>query len=217
MKTIACFALFMIAASSAHGEDQYRCKSFVADFMAISSTEKMKSSTNVNLAQAAGFLMGSYFAKTGADFESANTSGLGEFEKKVVGECSAHPNDGVSATVLRLAASLKTVDAVAAKPADVKPGGYEAMSLTDVKLDAKQMQGKKVEVSGVLITMGDMAMLGDSAFSSNKLFVDNKKLSREERKYILENCEGGCSITVRGKVGSVMLNDGIIADAIATQ
>ncbi|UWU12801.1 hypothetical protein N2599_11500 [Rhizobium sullae] len=91
------------------------------------------------------------------------------------------------------------------------------MSLTDVKLDAKQMQGKKVEVSGVLITMGDMAMLGDSPFSTNRLFVDNKKLSREERKYILENCEGGCSITVRGKVGSVMLNDGIIADAIATQ
>ncbi|TBY57036.1 hypothetical protein E0H59_05430 [Rhizobium leguminosarum bv. viciae] len=215
MRVIVSFIFFLAMVASAHAADQYRCKDFVADFGAISVQDKIGPGSDAKWALAAGFVMGAYFSKTGDDFGGKNDSGLAAFEKAVVAECSAHPEDLVPLTVLRLSASLEPSGALPAKATNT--GDYTPISLTDLKLDAKQMQGKKVEVTGVVMIMGDIAMIGESLFSSNKLFVESKKLSRGNRKYLLENCDAGCSITIRGKVATVMLNDGIIADDIVTQ
>lgn len=217
MRVIASSIFFLIFVVSAQAADQYRCKDFVADFRFGSLQEKIGPGSDANIALSAGFLMGVYFTKTGDEFGGIDDTGLAQFGKDVITECSAHPDDRVPLTIMRVSSSLKPRSAPSAKAASHTAGDYTPISLTDLRLDAKQMQGKKVEVTGVVTIMGEIAMIGDSLFSSNKLFVESKKLSRENRKYLLENCDGGCTITVRGKVGTVMLNDGIIADDIATQ
>ncbi len=209
---IAC--VLMIAASPAVAAGKYRCKDFAADYKATPERETVDTRSNPSMAMAAGFLMGSYYARTGDDFLSKDTKGLGTFEKQVVEECAKNPGERVPVVVLKLAEGLLPASTGSSSKST---GEYNALSLTDFRLDADDLIGKKIEVSGILQTMGDMSMLGEELFTMNKVFVDTKKLPRDSRRFIIEKCEQGCQITVRGKAGKVLMNNGIIAEAITPQ
>ena len=107
-----------------------------------------------------------------------------------------------------------------ARPGTLPPGGhgYQAISLTDLKLDYDSLRGQGVEVSGTLMLSGEMALLASGATDSSPLLVDLKALPRDQRRALLERCTvPGCAITMRGKVDRVMEQRAIVADGAAIQ
>lgn len=112
-------------------------------------------------------------------------------------------------------ARLKCYDALV--PTNVSApaltGKYASISLTDLKLDRAIMRGKKIETSGFLQVMGEMVFLKGDPMDMSPILVDVTHVSREGRKLALE-CDAGCRATVRGTVGPVLMQPGIIADSI---
>jgi hypothetical protein len=96
------------------------------------------------------------------------------------------------------------------------PGhGYQTMSLTDAKLDQDSLRGHGVEVSGNLMVVSEMALLRSGSEDTSPLAVDIKAVPREQRRTALEHCGVlGCAATVRGTLGRVMAQPGIVADSI---
>ena len=96
--------------------------------------------------------------------------------------------------------------------------GYQAVSLTDLKLDYGSLRGQGVEVSGTLMLSGEMALLASGATDSSPLLVDLKAVPRDQRRALLERCMvPGCAVTMRGKVDRVMKQRAIVADGAAMQ
>jgi hypothetical protein len=93
------------------------------------------------------------------------------------------------------------------------PSG-QAMSATDFILDRAKLRGQQVVVSGVVQIMGDTAMIKRTAMDMSVAFVDFKKVSRDQRRKLLENCDLGCDAVVRGRAAEVMFEVGIVADSI---
>lgn len=194
---------------TALADTQYTCKSFAEDYGRVANGSK-PDPANSSFSFAAGFLMGAYRSKTEAPEADGDIAGLGDFERKVASECAKKPNLAPSLVILDLAKSL---DKYKPKQNDAK---YQQISVTDFQLDAKKLTGKLVEVSGVVQYFGGTVMIGEKRFSTNKIFVDDKALPREQRKYILQNCEGGCEMTIRGKASNLVFDIGIAAqEAIA--
>ena len=81
-------------------------------------------------------------------------------------------------------------------------GAYKQYSITDLKLDMRDLVGKQVEVDVQLMMMGDMLMLSDPGadVDANPISAEDAGLSREERRFILNRCGMGCNVTVRGEV-----------------
>jgi hypothetical protein len=94
--------------------------------------------------------------------------------------------------------------------------GYRAMSITDLKLDIKEIVGEKVEVAGTLSLFGGMATLSDSKqpLDMNAVIASIEELSRADREFIHSQCSGGCRVTVQGEVGMIMLQPGLIIKAL---
>ncbi|QFU16568.1 hypothetical protein [Microvirga thermotolerans] len=92
--------------------------------------------------------------------------------------------------------------------------GYTKTDLTDLKVDREKMKGRSVEVAGRLQLVGEMLMLGSGDFDANPLFVEFKEVPRDQRRRVVEDCNLGCRATVRGKIGSVMFQTGVIAETI---
>lgn len=93
--------------------------------------------------------------------------------------------------------------------------GYQATSLTDVKLDQDALRGRRVEVSGNLVVGSDIAFLLSGNADTSPLIVDFKAVSREQRRTMLERCgASGCPVTIRGRVDRVMAQPGIVADNV---
>jgi len=90
-------------------------------------------------------------------------------------------------------------------------GKYKKISIVDLKLDIQDLGGHLVEVTGQLGSFGDFLMLGDpsTGMDTSPVLAEAKKLSREERRYIIEKCNLGCRITVRGEVSTVMFQPGL--------
>ena len=61
-----------------------------------------------------------------------------------------------------------------------------------------------MEVDGELMLMGELLMLGQGGLDASPIFVDFKKIPRDQRRRIIE-CGMNCAATVRGKVGKVMM------------
>ena len=110
--------------------------------------------------------------------------------------------------------------AASARPGTLPPGGhgYQAISLTDLKLDYDSLRGQGVEVSGTLMLSGEMALLTSGAMDASPLLVDLKAVPRDQRRALLERCTTpGCAVTMRGKVDRVMKQRAIVADGAAMQ
>ena len=110
--------------------------------------------------------------------------------------------------------------AAPARPDVLPPGrhGYQAISLTDLKLDYDTLRGQGVEVSGNLMLSGEMALLGSGATDTSPFLVDLKAVPRDQRRALLERCMvPGCAVTMHGKVDRMMEQRGIVADGAAIQ
>lgn len=110
--------------------------------------------------------------------------------------------------------------AASARAGTLPPGGhgYQAVSLTDLKLDYDSLRGQGVEVSGNLILSGEMALLGSGATDTSPFLVDLKAVPRDQRRALLEQCTvPGCAVTMRGKVDRMMEQRAIVADGAAIQ
>ena len=103
----------------------------------------------------------------------------------------------------------------ATAPAPAAPPGYQAMSLVDLQVDMKTINGKKVATKGILQQVGEIVMLKDNPIDTTGVFVDTTKLPREDRKAILTKCTLYCSVTIAGKVASGDFQDQLVADQVA--
>lgn len=92
---------------------------------------------------------------------------------------------------------------------------YPSISVLDLKLDINKMVGRKVAVRGKLSLFGEWAMLSDPEQEADftQIMVGIDRLQRSQRKYILENCQMECSITINGVIGDVSFENGVIADS----
>lgn len=206
LRLLVLVGAIAICAPLAHAIEKklYRCKDFVSDMMAFSADKSITwTEMGTNFSQAVGTIVGVYFGRSGEEY-NYESEGYNRFQDAVFGECKRSPNEKVAVVALRTPIRKSSTSA------------YESMSLVDLRLDFDKLKGRKIEVKGTLQVMGEIAMIGAELFDGNKMFVEVKNLPRASRKYILENCDSGCEVTIRGRASSVMLNPGIIAEEIVT-
>ncbi len=105
------------------------------------------------------------------------------------------------------------------KSADEK--GYPEIKLADLKVDIRDMTGKRVRVDGRGSYFGEMLMLGDpdQPFDASPLFVKTDELPREDRKWIVTHSGQPCTLTIEGEIKEdmVLLTPGISASNIFHQ
>jgi hypothetical protein len=183
---------------------KYRCQAYLDDKRVLSADSSIKlQELGSNHAEALGFTSGAYYGATGTAPSIASKKKLRIFEVAIEAECREKPKarfqDVVLGMVPKPDSQSKPLAAV-----ERQSGKYRQISLTDLKLDISKLKGSSVEVTGVLQTMGELSMISDGVFDMNKVWLETKKLSRESRKFILENCDSGCNVRVRGKVAQVM-------------
>jgi hypothetical protein len=93
---------------------------------------------------------------------------------------------------------------VAALASRAAASPYQTMSLIDFKLDKATIEpGTRLELTGQLQQLGQLAMLKSEMMDMAPIFVELKNLPRDQRKVLLEKCPMFCSVIVRGKVGAV--------------
>jgi hypothetical protein len=103
-----------------------------------------------------------------------------------------------------------------------KVDGYKSVSFEDLRLDIKSLYKEKVKTKGagqLLILMDDYQIwLFEGSFDlANPITVDATSLPRNQRKYLLQNCQSfRCNIMVYGKVETDIIGTHIIvADKIS--
>jgi len=118
-------------------------------------------------------------------------------------------------------ARLNCYDALAERPARTtrEPDDYQRISLVVLKLDLEALGGRLVEVKGRLSPFGvdDVWRLGTRPLDTSAVLVDFKAVPSEQRRWVLENCNSGCDAIVRGKVGHVLRQSGVIAATILAE
>lgn len=80
---------------------------------------------------------------------------------------------------------------------------YKSIGLPDLKVDIGTLVGKKIETTGKLQTAGslDMVFLKTDDFDMAPVMVDGNRLSREDRKKLLNGCQMIlCTATIGGTV-----------------
>jgi hypothetical protein len=85
------------------------------------------------------------------------------------------------------------------------------MAFNDLYLDYNNLVGKTVKVNGYLMVFGEICSLSESKNLTAVLYTDTSRLSRENRKLILDNCASGCNVEIEGVVGNVQFLKGITA------
>ena len=80
------------------------------------------------------------------------------------------------------------------------PVNDQQMTLAEIHVDYKSLKGKAVTTSGRLLVLGDSGMLGEEGVSTINIMVDFKKLDRQTKLDVYQNCGHGCSVTLTGKV-----------------
>lgn len=101
--------------------------------------------------------------------------------------------------------------AAAAPPASQ----YVTVKIEDLKVDLKQMVGKKVAVGALAESMGEMLFLKASEFDTNSIEADFERLPREDRKKIANDCQmNSCRGTFYGTVRNLSLGVGVVLDKV---
>ena len=77
------------------------------------------------------------------------------------------------------------------------------ITFVDCLLDCDTLIGKTVQISGVLVGTST-ALYESTAGLGDNIMIKDKDLSRDDRKYILTNCNAGCEIEV---VGTILRRD----------
>jgi hypothetical protein len=94
------------------------------------------------------------------------------------------------------------------------PSPYRSMSLDDFKLDRDTLKGAKVQLSGLLRQIGELAMLSKGLLGANLVDIEIKNLPREQRKAILECGTIGCEVVARGHVDKVFTGNGLVLESV---
>jgi len=92
-----------------------------------------------------------------------------------------------------------------------------SIDMDDLKLDMAALDGRRVRVRGFGFYMMDMFMLKKSMSDLSPILVDTSRLSRDQRRHIIQQCGNimsGCQVTVIGTVGKVTFQSGILAEKV---
>jgi hypothetical protein len=94
--------------------------------------------------------------------------------------------------------------------------GYSSVTLSDLKVDARSLHGKKVAVSGLLFVLdNDSALLLKDERDENPVVVSLREASRGTRQATIGSCDNrsrGCRIEIKGTVIGDRSVVGILAD-----
>lgn len=91
------------------------------------------------------------------------------------------------------------------------------LDMDDLRLDMASLVGKTIRTQGVGYYMMDMFFLKKNMTDMSPILVDISKLGRDQRRQIMQRCGDivtGCRITVRGEVGKVAYQNGLVAKMI---
>jgi len=93
---------------------------------------------------------------------------------------------------------------------------FKDMSILDLKVDLKSLNGELVRTRGRGTYFGDQLILTDPNvdFDVNGILVSIADLGRDDRKWIVAHCSDGCSIVVEGRVDTSGFLAGVMATAI---
>jgi hypothetical protein len=96
------------------------------------------------------------------------------------------------------------------------PLGTLELSISDVMLDYKSLIGKQVSVRGFFFALTDeLNYLYEEQGSTNYINIDKKKLIREDRKFLLKQCDKGCNTGFFGVItNDPLLGPKMIAEEI---
>jgi len=91
-----------------------------------------------------------------------------------------------------------------------------ADEFNNFKVDFKSLIGKKVQVGGVGLMLGESFILYRSPQEPmNSIFIDVSQVTRDQKEKLLQNCTGSqCRVLVTGIADEVMLNPGVLASDI---
>ena len=110
---------------------------------------------------------------------------------------------------------IKPGEAPAPKDASTD-GSRPRVDVIELLLDFEQWKGREVEVHGHLVVeiLGDVLLLYQDRRSSSVIFVEGKRLSADERRYLLTQCDPDCSATLLGRPGEVFTQKRLVATAL---
>ncbi len=116
----------------------------------------------------------------------------------------------------KLGADMAAAAEGGAVPPRARAAKYQKVDLLDLKVDMKQLSGKKVAVEGVVLMLGEMMYLGTEPGDASSVSVNVEKLPREDRKRLRKDCADACGrVQVNGTVQKDALdNFEIAADQI---
>ncbi|NTS31263.1 hypothetical protein HQ945_08345 [Phyllobacterium sp. BT25] len=210
---LGCFVALATLPATAKS-NAYTCSNFVNDLSAIRAGKSVDDpQVDGRITITMGYLMGAYAVATGNVASEQTDEKLLRYENAVLQTCKTSPELKPTDVAFRETKALPYKDA----KSDATKSKYQQISFTDLKLDIGEMKGKMVEVSGRLSLFADMAILQnpDDKFSTNNIYVDTKKLTRDERKTMLTQCQHGCTVTVKGKIATgTLMQEGIAADTV---
>jgi hypothetical protein len=204
--TLLGIGIFIISAGTANA-DGFMCSKFATELKTDKIIKMQEMSRD--LQTAAMFSLGVYLATTKQVPSKFNEEDFGRYLEIVFDKCRASP-------------SKLIIDIALSEMERYKPqlgrtrtnSSYEQIKLIDLKLDIEKMSGRAIETAAQLQIIGEFAMVKGDTFDTTPIFLDFKRIPREQRKQILEECNMGCSATIRGKVGEIAYQKGIIADDI---
>jgi len=114
---------------------------------------------------------------------------------------------------MKLPSIFASIGALCALIAAAEAQESKLLTLNEFKVDKLELKGKPVAVAGQIVPIGEFAAMGNDANDSNPVFVDPKNLSRDQ-KLRLQDCPRTCAVIVKGVVGSVMFDTGVLASDI---
>lgn len=75
--------------------------------------------------------------------------------------------------------------------AEKNNSGYAAIDMEDLKVDLKDVAGKKLAVAAYIQSFADTAMLKNNPMDMTPIFASADKLPREDRKKLINQCDAG--------------------------
>lgn len=93
--------------------------------------------------------------------------------------------------------------------------GYQSIALDDLKVDIKQMKGKRVVVNAMIQTLGEIAYLKSEAMDMTPIYADYKNLPREDRKKLASNCPSMCQGSFYGIIKNTPIGIGIELEKVS--
>lgn len=94
------------------------------------------------------------------------------------------------------AARLDCYDKLPTQQPSNAGGTYQPLTLTDLKLDLRNLVGHKIEVTGRILANTETVQLRSAPLDTDPVFVSLKSVSREQRGAILKQCGDGCMVIV---------------------